>query len=214
MTARTAPWRPVLDFWFPEGRSLEMDAETHRDHWSWRLHGGADDEIAGHFADLAASAAVGDLDSWSTDAEGRLALITVLDQFSRSLWRGTPRAFAQDLAALSLAMEGFANGHYASLNTPWFKTAYSQPLGHCEGPDHLERIDLLIGLRDKIAAQAPVYLQPIYQSLVQQAGNVRKVIAAFGRHPHRNRVLGRQSTSEEEAYIAAGDFPHERAFRD
>lgn len=214
MTARTAPWRPVLDFWFPEGRSSEMDTETHRDHWSWRLHGGADDEIAGRFADLAASAAAGDLDGWATDAEGRLALITMLDQFSRSLWRGTPRAFVQDPAALSLAMEGFANGHYASLNTPWFKIVYSQPLGHCEGPDHLERIDLLIRLRQQIAAQAPVHLQPIYQSLLKQAGNVRKVIAAFGRHPHRNRVLGRQSTPEEEAYIAAGDFPHERAFRD
>ncbi|MDM8347238.1 MULTISPECIES: DUF924 family protein [Pseudochrobactrum] len=66
----------------------------------------------------------------------------MLDQFSRSLWRGTPRAFAQDSAALSLAMEGFSNGHYASLGMPWFRIVYSQPLGHCEGPDQLGRIDL------------------------------------------------------------------------
>ena len=137
----------------------------------------------------------------------------MLDQFSRSLWRNTQRAFAQDPAALSLAMEGFSNGHYASLDMPWFRIVYSQPLGHCEGPDHLARIDLLIRLREEIAAEASASLQPIYQSLVNQAGDVRKVIAAFDRHPHRNNVLGRESTPAEEAYIAGRDFPHERAFQ-
>ena len=75
------------------------------------------------------------------------------------------------------------------------------------------RIDLLIRLREEIAAEAPASLQPIYQSLVKQAGDVRKVIAAFGRHPHRNQVLGRESTQAEDAYIAGGDFPHDRAFQ-
>ncbi|MEJ6784944.1 DUF924 family protein [Aminobacter sp. Piv2-1] len=213
MDTSTVPWANVLDFWFPEGRSSQIEAETHRNHWSWRLHGGADDMIVARFADLTNSAASGDLDDWASDPHGRLALIIVLDQFSRSLWRGTSRAFAQDPAALSLAMEGFSNGHYASLGTPWFKIVYSQPLGHCEGPDHLIRIDLLIRLREEIAAQAPASLQPIYQSLVNHAGDVRKVIAAFGRHPHRNQVLGREPTPAEEAYIAGGDFPHERAFQ-
>lgn len=213
MNTRTAPWNDVLDFWFPEGRSSQIEADTHHDHWSWRLHGGADDMIVKRFADLTSSAASGDLDDWASNPEGRLALIIVLDQFSRSLWRNTPRAFAQDSAALSLAMEGFSNGHYASLGMPWSKIVYSQPLGHCEGAGHLERIDLLIRLREDIAAEAPASLQPIYQSLVKQARDVRKVIAAFGRHPHRNQVLGRKSTPAEEAYIAGGDFPHERAFQ-
>ncbi len=213
MTVRAAPWNDVLDFWFPEGGSSQIKAETHCGHWSWRLHGAADNTIVERFADLTRSAASGDLDDWADEPEGRLALIIVLDQFSRSLWRGTPRAFAQDPAALSLAMEGFSNGHYASLGMPWFRIVYSQPLGHCEGPDHLARIDLLIRLREEIAAQAHASLQPIYQSLVKQAGDVRKVIAAFGRHPHRNQVLGRESTPEEDAYIAEGDFPHERAFQ-
>jgi len=213
MNARTDPWNDVLDFWFPEGRSSQIEADTHRDHWSWRLHGGGDDMIVERFADLTSSAASGDLDDWTSDPEGRLALIIVLDQFSRSLWRNTQRAFAQDPAALSLAMEGFSNGHYASLGMPWFRIVYSQPLGHCEGPDHLARIDLLIRLREEIAAEASASLQPIYQSLVDQAGDVRKVIAAFDRHPHRNKVLGRESTPAEEAYIAGRDFPHERAFQ-
>jgi uncharacterized protein (DUF924 family) len=128
MNARTAPWNDVLDFWFPEGRSSQIKAETHRDHWSWRLHGGADDMIVERFADLTRSAASGDLDDWASDPEGRLALIIVLDQFSRSLWRNTPRAFAQDPAALSLAMEGFSNGHYASLACPGSESSTVSPL--------------------------------------------------------------------------------------
>lgn len=213
MTAATTPWANILDFWFPEGCSLDVEAEPHRDHWSWRLHGGADTVIVERFADLTRGAASGELDDWAVDPEGRLALIVVLDQFSRSLWRGTPRAFAQDPAALSLAIVGLSNGHYESLKTPWFRIVYSQPFGHCEGADHLQRIDLLISLREEIALQVPVPLQAIYRSLVKQAGDVRKIIAAFGRHPHRNQVLGRQSAPEEESYIAAGDFPHQRAFQ-
>lgn len=206
------PWRLVLDFWFPEGCSLQIDAATHQDHWFWRMQGGADSEIIIRFPDITAQAAAGNLDHWAADPEGRLALIILLDQFPRSVWRGSPRAFAQDPAALALSMEGLANGHYAALPVPWFRIVHGLPLGHCEGPDHLERIDRLIGLREEVAAEAPTQLQPIYRSLVKQADDVKQVIAAFGRHPHRNRVLGRRSPPAEEAYISEGQFPHLRAF--
>ncbi len=63
-----------------------------------------------------------------------------------------------------------------------------------------------------MAAEAPPGLRPLYRSLVQQAREVREVIAAFGRHPHRNRILGRASTPAEDAYLATGRFPHLRAF--
>lgn len=207
------PWHDVLDFWFPDGGSVDIGAQTHWQHWVWRMHGGADQAIIARFAELAGRGAAGDLDHWASDPQGRLALIIVLDQFSRSLWRGKPRAFAQDAAALKLAKDGLANGHYQALNRPWFKIVHTQPLGHCEGPDHLERIDLLIKLREEIATSAPEHLQPIYRSLVRQAKDVRKIISAFGRHPHRNQVIGREATPEERAYIAGGDFPHLRAFQ-
>jgi len=208
------PWHEVLAFWFPEGDALAVDPEAHRRHWAWRMHGGADGEIAARFADLTERAARGGLDAWAAEAAGRLALIVVLDQFPRSLWRGTPRAWAQDGAALALALEGLENGHYAALSAPWFRIAFTQPLGHAEGPEHLERVDNLIRLREEVAADAPAHLRPIYQGLVAQAGKVRRVIAAFGRHPHRNRILARPSTPAEAAYIAGGDFPHDTAFRD
>ncbi|MRX51680.1 DUF924 family protein [Paracoccus sp. S-4012] len=207
-------WKEVLEFWFPEQSTYNLDADTHREQWFWRMRGGADSEIIARFSDLTAEGAKGDLDHWAGNAEGRLALIIVLDQFSRSLWRGESRAFEQDRAALALAMEGLAHGHYAGLASPWLKIVFGLPLGHCEGPDHLERLDLLIRLREDIAAQAPAELRPIYLSLVTQAHDVRKVIAAFGRHPHRNQALGRQSTPAEEAYIAEGRFPHLRAFEE
>lgn len=205
-------WNEVLEFWFPEGRNIEVDARTHRDYWFWRMRGGADQEIIQRFPALTERGAAGELDHWTAEPESRLALIIVLDQFSRSLWRDTRRAFAQDDAALALVMDGFANGHYAALTMPWFKIVYSLPLGHCEGPNHLERLDLLIERRTEILAEAPVHLRPIYTSLVKQAREVRTVIAAFGRHPHRNGILDRPSTADEAAYIAEGKFPHLRAF--
>lgn len=205
-------WKDVIDFWFPEERMVEPGAEVHRAHWFWRMRGGADAEIIARFSRLTARAAAGDLADWASDPHGRLALIIVLDQFSRSVWRDTPRAYAQDDTARSLTLDGIANGHYAALRAPWLKIAFGLPLGHCEGPDHLERLDLLIRLREEICTQAAAPLRPIYRSLVKQAQDVRQVISAFGRHPHRNQVLGRVSTLAEERYIAEGRFPHLRAF--
>lgn len=207
------PWQEVLDFWFPEGLSLQIDLTAHSDYWFWRMRGGADSEIIDRFSKLTAEAAAGNLNFWASEPDGRLALIIALDQFSRSVWRDSVRAFAQDTTALALVMEGLSNGHYAALPTPWCKIVYGLPLGHCEGTDHLERLDLLITLREEIAAQAPTHLLPIYQSLVKQAHDVREVIATFGRHPHRNQILGRPSTADEEAYIAEKKFPHLRAFQ-
>lgn len=206
-------WDDVLDFWFPEGRSLNVEASAHKARWLWRMQGGADDAIVARFADLTQAAARDRLDHWATSPHGRLALIVLLDQFSRSLWRDDARAFAQDPRALALVTEGLSNGHYAALETPWFQVVFGLPLGHCEGSDHLQRIDTLIGLREDIAATAPVHLRPIYFKLADQARDVRKVIAAFGRHPHRNEILNRESTAAEEKYIAKGRFPHMRAFR-
>jgi uncharacterized protein (DUF924 family) len=192
---------------------LDIDPDTHRLHWFWRMQGGADSQILARFSDITAQAAAGDLDHWAADPEGRLALIILLDQFSRSVWRGSPSAFAQDPAALVLSVEGLANGHYQALPVPWFRIVHGLPLGHCEGPDHLERVDRLIGMREGIAEEAPTQLQPIYRALVKQARDVKEVIVAFGRHPHRNQVLARRSTPAEEAYIVERQFPHLRAFQ-
>lgn len=199
---------PVLDFWFPAGAGDDLAA--HREYWVWRMGGGADADIVARFADTTARAARGELDGWAATARGRLALVVVLDQFSRSVWRDSPRAFAQDATALALVVEGLANGHYDALDTVWEKAFFGMPLAHCEGPDHLARIDRVIALSDRLLAEAPAHLRPMYEFNAEQPRRHRAVIATFGRYPHRNAVLGRTSTPEELAYVARGAFPHRR----
>lgn len=198
----------VLDFWFPDG--VDADLETHKNYWMWRMRGGADESIVERFSDLTARAAAGEFDDWAKTPRGRLALIVVLDQFSRSVWRNSPKAFAQDEKALALTLEGLDNGHFDALANVWEKTFFGLPLGHCEGPDLLDRIDRCIALGDKMIEEAPAHLRPMYEFSAQQPREHRRVIVAFGRHPHRNEVLGRESTPEELTYIAEGKFPHQR----
>jgi uncharacterized protein (DUF924 family) len=132
-----------------------------------------------------------------------------LDQFPRSLWRGTPAAYAQDIRAARLALEGLENGHFDALE-PWEQNFYVIAIAHCEGPDHLQRMDRMTEVVEGIARRLPEPLAGTRERLRAQHGIVREVIVRFGRHPHRNEVLGRPSTPEETAYVAAGDFPHVR----
>ena len=198
----------VLEFWFPSGAG--GDLETHRDDWAWWMRGGADAEIVERFSEITQRASRGEFDAWAETPRGRLALIVVLDQFSRSVWRDAPRAFAQDPKAVALVLEALENGHYDALAAPWEKTFCIIPLGHCEGPGHLDRLDRAVALARGVLDDAPEHLKPIYAFNAEQPVLHREVIAAFGRHPHRNQILGRESTREEIAYLARGTFPHRR----
>lgn len=199
----------MLDFWFPAGAGKDLETQT--EYWTWRMRGGADASIVERFSEITERAARGECEAWAGTPRGRLALIVVLDQFSRSVWRDSPRAFAQDQRAVDLVREALANGHYDALPNVWEKTFSIIPLGHCEGPDHLERLDLAVALARNILREAPEYLKRLYAFQAEKPGMVREVIRAFGRHPHRNRTLGRVSTPEEIAYLARGDLPHQRA---
>lgn len=207
-SSRKHAWDEVLQFWFPD--TPEDTLETHNRHWAWRMRGGADTEIVARFTGVTEQAAAGMLNHWSEEPEGRCALIVVLDQFSRSVWSNTPRAFAQDPLALELSLEGLENGHFAALKHPWQKTTYQLSLGHCEGPDHLSRMDRAVQLAQEIHSSAPDHLKPSYAFAVEQKTLHRRVIETYGRYPHRNAVLGRESTPEEAEYVAKGEFPHHR----
>jgi uncharacterized protein (DUF924 family) len=134
-------------------------------------------------------------------------LIIVLDQFSRSIHRGTAQAYAQDRKALAPALEGIESGHYAALATPWEKTFFFLPLGHSE---ELTQVEAAVRLAEELAGQAPAELRRILEHSAAQARGHRDVIARFGRHPHRNAVLGRRSTPEELNYLAGGQLVHTR----
>lgn len=197
----------VLDFWFPDDGHWQ-DMERHRAFWTWRTQGGADEDIKARFADLTLAAARGLLDHWAGTPRGRLALILALDQFPRSLWRDTPGAYGQDIKATRLALEGIENGHFAALDHVWERQFYIIAITHCEGPDHLARMELVLKLTEASVANIPEAISDYAERARSQRAKVRDIIARFGRHPHRNAILGRVSTPEEEAYIAAGDFPH------
>ncbi|SEW40474.1 Uncharacterized conserved protein, DUF924 family [Cognatiyoonia koreensis] len=197
----------IIDFWFPDGPRPEPKA--HLDLWAWRMRGGANDEINAKYVDATARAAQGAFDDWAKDPIGRLALIILLDQFSRTVWAGTAKAYAQDQKALALCLEGLENGHFDALDNVWFKSVFKLPMEHCECPDHLANLDRVIAIADQIHEDAPENLKEVYAFAAAQPRKHRAVIAQFGRHSHRNDILGRSSTPEEMVYIANGVFPHE-----
>jgi uncharacterized protein (DUF924 family) len=199
----------VLGFWFPDD-GHEASSEAHRAFWQHRMRGGVDDEIRARFTDLTEAAARGLLDHWGATPRGRLALVIALDQFPRSVWRGTPAAFAQDIKAARLVLEGLENGHYDALPNVWEKAFCVVALVHCEGPEHLGRTERAGVLARALIEEAPEHLLANYRIFEDQQRLAQEVIAAFGRHPHRNAVLGRLSTGAEEPYVAAGAFPHNR----
>jgi len=196
----------VLRFWFPDG-DLVDPAQTRR-QLEWWFRGGADAEIVARFPPLLERAARGELDAWAEGKRSRLALILVLDQFSRSILRGTARAFAQDARALALAVEGIDAGDYGALETPWEKLFFLLPLSHSEDLGSHERA---VRLAEGLVTDVRPELRTIVEFSAAQARGHRDVIARFGRHPHRNAVLGRESTPEELAYLASGALVHERS---
>jgi uncharacterized protein (DUF924 family) len=196
----------VLTFWFPPG--LRPDHATMVQQFEWWFRGGADSAIIERFAPLLERVARGELDYWAQTPRSRLALIIVLDQFSRSLYRDTARAFAQDPRALALALDGIEIGHYAALDSPWEKTFFFLPLGHSE---ELKHLDAAVKLAEDLVKQAPAELRKVLEHSAAQARGHRDVIARFGRHPHRNAVLARQSTAEELDYLASGHLVHMRS---
>jgi uncharacterized protein (DUF924 family) len=196
----------VLRFWFSSLPRDDHAAMVRQMEWWFR--GGADSEIVQRFPPLLERAGRGELDGWSQSPRSRLALIIVLDQFSRTIYRGTARAFTQDPKSLALALEGIENGQYARLNDPWEKTFFFLPLGHSEELTNLERA---VKLAEELVQAAPQELRGMLEFSANQARGHRDVIARFGRHPHRNEVLGRQSTPEELEYLATGQLVHTRS---
>lgn len=202
----------ILSFWFPANLA-DADRETTVAFWDSRMQGGMDEAICREFPNITRAAAEGRLDHWADTARGRLALILLLDQFPRSLWRDTPACYGQDIKAARLALEGLRNGHYEALPHIFERQFYIISISHCEGPDHLERMDLCIRMNQEMAKIAAEKDAEAVEMGIAQAMRVRAIIEKFGRHPHRNAILGRISTVDEIAYIETGDFPHVRKFK-
>ncbi len=173
----------VLRFWFEE-------IEQRR--W-FKSDPAFDRELETRFGALLARAKRGELDHWCATPRGRLALIVVLDQFSRNIHRDTAEAFAADDKALQLTLDGLEAGDDRQLSLAE-RSFFYLPLRHAEDLD-MQRL----GLEKTRGLNAAGYGSDKY------ALNHLEIIERFGRFPHRNAALGRSNTAEEEAYLASGD---------
>ena len=183
----------VLDFWFGAcGADGTLDPMKQR---MWFGDGRKyDDDIRHRFVALHERAARGALEhEWLGTARGRIALIVVLDQFSRHIHRGAAAAFEQDPAAQQLVIEGLGEGVDHKL-IPAQRAFFYLPLEHAED---LELQRLGVRCFDGLAHIVPESLRKDYAGFLDYAGRHRSIIERFGRFPHRNAVLGRQSTPEE-----------------
>jgi uncharacterized protein (DUF924 family) len=174
----------VLDFWFGHDDAV-------RDEW-FRKDRVFDAQIAQRFGPLIERALRGELSAWQAAPESALALIVVLDQFTRNAFRNSPRAFAGDAIALPVARAAVAAGFDQSL-TPAQRSFVYLPFEHAEDmASQDEAVRLFTAL-----AKA----QPGLADTLDYALRHRAIIERFGRFPHRNAVLGRVSTVEEIEFL-------------
>jgi len=167
----------ILRFWFEE---------TDPAKW-WAKDDEFDKLIAGRFSEVHAQARRCELFEWRADARGRLAEIIVLDQFSRNMFRGSPLAFASDALALALAQEAISAKAEEALS-PTERSFLYLPFMHSESL--------------KIHAVAlELYRKNGIQSNLDFEVRHKQIIERFGRYPHRNGILGRQSTAEEIEFL-------------
>lgn len=187
----------VLAFWFGAHPLDEAAMLGVRKQW-FQKSDAFDGRIRQRFGATLVAALAGKLDDWAGDAEGRLALIVVLDQFTRNAFRGQAASFAGDLQARALALEGLECGDDQRL-PPMARPFLYLPIEHSEDLALQRRS---VQLFDALAAQAE---GEAGQSLVRNAEYAHQhlaVIRRFGRFPHRNAILGRDSTPEELDYLA------------
>ena len=178
----------VLSFWF--GSRSVGEPLHERDVW-FRKSESFDDEIRTHFGPQIELALAGRLESWSATRPGTLALILLLDQFTRNGFRETPRAFAGDAAALTHARALVYSGRDREFQPieRWF---IYMPFEHAENMvDQYESVRLFRSLADSGLAE-PLSWALKHFELIQR----------FGRFPHRNALLGRTSTAEESEFLA------------
>jgi uncharacterized protein (DUF924 family) len=198
----TARIDAILAFWFREQALTAPQIDRRMDVW-FSEDSVFDHEIKKEFAGDVEKASAGKLDHWAEEPRGRLALIILLDQFRRNIYRGTTDAFALDKAALKLCVEGAMAKKDKGL-TPIQQVFFYMPLQHAESKKVQARS---VAIFNRLAeAVSPTYRET-FETIATFAELHHDIIEQFGRFPHRNKLLGRENTPEEDEYLAdAPDF--------
>ena len=189
--------KTIREYWF--GTALEDAAVTARERarlW-WSKSPEVDNEIRRCFESCVIKAGSGELDNWASNPQDRLALILLTDQFPRSIYRDSARAFAFDTKALSLARNGIDAGFDVSLR-PLERVFFYLPLEHSESLVDQQRS---VSLFQKLFDEAGPDEKPTFAEYLDFAVRHRDIISRFGRFPHRNEALGRISTPEELSFL-------------
>jgi uncharacterized protein (DUF924 family) len=178
----------ILNFWF--GNPTQPEYGKPQKFW-FNKQTEFDNELRTRFQQDYEQAATGHLENWKDNPESCLALILLLDQFPRNMFRGTPKAFATDNQAVATAETAVKNGYDQQLLTVqrWF---IYLPFEHSENIHHQEKaVNLFQQLSNNTESQ----------STIEYAIKHLEVIQRFGRFPHRNEILGRISTTEEQEFL-------------
>jgi len=186
----------VLSFWI-EPKPLTED-ELSLAGKKWFMGGAAlDQEIGERFRGLVEAAKRGELDAWAETVRGRLALVILLDQFTRNIYRGSAEAFASDPKAVALSKSGYDANLFESFDAIEHMFM-ALPMSHAE---NLELQKRAVAISVRAASRARPEWKKMMRMGVDFARKHLDVIARFGRFPHRNAVLGRESTPEEKEYL-------------
>lgn len=184
--------RDINDYWVGDSASSPAAFSKQTRLW-YRANPGIDAHIRQTFGHALADAECGRLASWQANPHGSLALVILLDQFTRNLNRGTSQAWRNDPAALEVAMHAVAHHQAPALSIPGRIMLY-HPLRHAESPDAQQQaIELFQQLHD----DAEALWKETLLRMVHAAENHARIIHSFGRFPHRNALLGRTSTPAE-----------------
>jgi uncharacterized protein (DUF924 family) len=183
----------ILAVWFGKG---DVPSAEVRAQW-WKKDPHFDALLRERFGALLDRGTRGELDGWANDAHGALALVILLDQFSRNIHRGTPRAFAADERALTTAKRAVQRGFDAVLPV-YHRVFLYMPWMHSEDLDAQKEC---VRLFEKLAREVPPEVKPTVLGNVDFAKRHLEIVERFGRFPHRNVILGRSTTPEEEAFL-------------
>ena len=188
--------KTILDFWFGSEPDDAAAAKEQSDLW-WSKNKATDDEIRHRFEIYVIMAVSEQLNDWLTTPRGQLALIILTDQFPRNIYRGTARAFSCDEKALTWCIEGLEQKVDRELRLIE-RVFFYLPLEHAE---ELVHQDLSVKCFSELVPTVPAEKRAIFEEYLDFAVRHRDVIARFVRFPHRNKILGRESTADELEFL-------------
>lgn len=192
-------YQDILDYWFGDIEN-GLTRESRGQLW-YGNNPEIDQDIRQRFELILQSAAHGELDNWKNTPRGRLALIILFDQFTRNIYRKSAQAFAYDHLAQELVTEGIERGHDEQLE-PVEQSFFYMPLEHAED---LKLQRLCVERMQHMLEKMPAETRPQLESSLDYAHQHHDIIECFGRFPHRNEVLGRESTEEEREYLKSAN---------